>query len=254
MRTPKSPPASVRPPQLIDKATPLANYLKTMSPTQIAKTMHLSKVLAGKTQQLITDWSADPNRQSVAIDTFVGDIYSGLQASGLTEAQRQYADKHLVILSGLYGVIRPLDTICPYRLEMAYKLPKSNYFNLYKFWGDSIAKTLPASGVIVNTSSVEYTGAVLPFVDQSRVVTPRFMTVNPQTKQPTFVVVHAKIARGAFARWLIINQVDDSDRFKEFANLGYKYTPQLSTPSEPVFVAQTFGGLGLSMRLEKTNG
>jgi cytoplasmic iron level regulating protein YaaA (DUF328/UPF0246 family) len=239
----------LRQPLLDRQAKEIGTYLKTLSPEEIAKYMHVSSALAGKTHKLIADWSDSPDKQSIAIDSFVGDIYSGLRASELSEDDRGYADQTLRILSGLYGVIRPYDGICSYRLEMAYRLPDPKFTNLYAYWGDAIAKCLPTEGPVVNVSSIEYTKAVLPFIDSTRIITPRFLTVNPTTGDPTFVVVHTKIARGAFARWLITSRTTNIAKFSKFSDIGYTYNKQLSTPSEPVFVCQTFGGIGLSMRL-----
>lgn len=234
-----------RQPALIQEATELGSYLKSLTPQEIEKSMHVSSSLAEKTKEAIDAWQ--PEGQTYAIDSFIGDIYSGLRAQELSVDDRNYADQVLWILSGLYGYLRPFDSIAPYRLEMGYKLPK--YRNLYDFWGSKIADQLPPSATIINTSSIEYTKAILPFVDPARVITPNFLTVNPKTGQPTFTAVHAKIARGAFARWLITNRITDPARFAEFNDLGYLYDKTLSTPQAPVFVCQQFGGLGLSIRL-----
>lgn len=250
-KTMKARPASspLRVPLLIGKAEELAAYLKTLTPAQLAKVMHISPALAAKTHDLTAAWTPGPVGQTLALDSFAGDIYSGLQADTLSPADRDYADTCLRILSGLYGIIRPFDGICPYRLEMGYRLPNPPYSNLYNFWGDAIAKCLPSGGIIVNTSSVEYTNAVLPYVDQAKVITPQFLTIDPKTGEPTFVVVHAKIARGAFARWLITSRVTDPANFAEFAEIGYVFDRTRSTPASPVFICQEFGGKGLSMRL-----
>ncbi|HKX72686.1 MAG TPA: YaaA family protein [Candidatus Saccharimonadales bacterium] len=236
-------------PQLLAKARQLDAYLKTLQPAQLAKVMGISGALAQKTHSAIADWNDTPAEQSLAIDTFVGDIYSGLRGTDLSPADRAYADTVLRILSGLYGILRPLDGISPYRLEMGYKLPSPDYADLYRFWGKDIVQTLPTDGLIVNVSSVEYSKTITPFVDQSRVVTPQFLTVSPDTGEPTFVVVHAKIARGAFARWLITTRITNAADFTQFAEIGYVYDAALSTPQAPAFVAQEFGGKGLSMRL-----
>jgi len=237
-------------PVLLDKAIELAATVKALSPQPLARVMHISPSLASKTHDLFTDWNTTREQQTMAIDAFVGDIYSGLRASSLSIKDRDYADKHLRILSGLYGILRPYDGVCPYRLEMGYKLPAAPYDNLYTFWGDTIANTLPQAGLIVNLSSVEYSRTVLPFVEFTRVVTPKFLTVDKKTGEPAFTVVHAKIARGAFARWLVVSRVTSVDQFIEFSDIGYLYNAALSTPKEPVFVCQEFGGKGLSMRLE----
>jgi uncharacterized protein len=239
----------MRAPELIDRAQQLDRYLKTLSSEQLTKIMHVSPSLAQKTHTMIKDWNADPTKQSLAIDSFIGDIYSGLRAGDLSAKDRDYADKTLRILSGLYGIIRPYDGISPYRLEMAYKLLGFSSPNLYTFWHDTITKCLPDKGVVVNVSSVEYTKAVLPYIESTRIITPRFLTIDLKTHQPAFVVVHAKIARGAFARWLITSKITDAAKFSEFNDIGYIFDKELSSPNEPVFVCQTFGGIGLSMRL-----
>lgn len=238
-------------PPLIDKAVPLATYIQTLTTTQIQATMSVSEALARKTHAMWTDWSAEPSEQSLAIDSFVGDIYSGLQATTLSQEDRDYAQRTLRILSGLYGILRPYDGVRPYRLEMGYKLPDGRYKNLYRYWGSSTAETLPTEGLIVNLSAVEYTKTVLPYVAPSRVVAPRFLTKNTATGGVKQVIVHTKIARGAFARWLIQHRITSPDDLVRFTELNYRYEPSLSTPSEPVFVCENFGGIGLSMRLQK---
>lgn len=235
-------------PEFIKEATELAKYMKTLNERDVEKVMKVSSDLALKTKTLIKSWSSSPSKQSIAIDSFLGDIYSGLQAHDLNKSDRTYAQKHLRIISGLYGLLKPLDGIHPYRLEMAYKLPDDKYRNLYKFWGEKLS-SLVLGEDIVNLSSAEYGKAIVPYVGDVKVVTPKFLTVSPKTKEPTFVVVHAKIARGAYAHWLIKNKVNTFEDLSDFADLGYKYNKKLSSELEPVFVANEFGGLGLSVRL-----
>lgn len=237
-------------PSCIGEAIELDAYLKSLSPARMATLMKISKPLAIKTSQLIAKWGTKPIEQSAAIDSFIGDIYSGLQAHTLSDADRVYAHKHLYILSGLYGVLKALDGIMPYRFEMGYRPQRKKYQNLYTFWGDKIAKLLPEGEPIVNLSSAEYDKVVIPFVDSSRVIRPKFLTKHPKTGVPTFVTVHAKVARGAFAHWLIVERIKSSNEIEQFTNLKYKYDASLSTPSEPVFVCDTYGGLGLSVRLQ----
>ena len=240
----------MRRPLLLEKAQQLDRYLKTLSPVQLAKVMSLSPALAEKTHALIAAWTAEPERQSLAIDSFLGDIYSGLRANDLPPDDRDYAGRVLFILSGLYGIIRPYDGICPYRLEMGYKLPAPAFANLYEYWGDSIASCLPTQGPIINLAALEYAQTVIRYVDIARVMAPKFLTVSPKTGQPAFVVVHAKIARGAFARWLITRRTQDVSDLTQFDGLGYRYDKALSTPDSPTFVCETFGGKGLSIRLQ----
>lgn len=236
-------------PRLLAKAVELDAYLKTLSPGVLNKVMNISPALAEKTHNLIAQWTAESHNQRPAIDSFLGDIYSGLQVSGWTNDDRAYANQSLRILSGLYGVLKPLDGICPYRLELGYTLPREPYKNLYRFWGDSIAKTLPQDGPIINLAAIEYSKTITPFVNISRIVAPKFLTINPKTGQPMFVTVHAKIARGAFARWLIVNKITKLQDLPSFSDIGYRYRSQLSQPAVPVFVCQHFSGKGLSMRL-----
>jgi uncharacterized protein len=239
----------LRQPMLIDKARSLDAYLKTLSPSQLAKAMNISAALAEKTHSLIEEWTDEPEQQSLAIDSFIGDIYSGLHANDLPQADRDYADQTLRILSGLYGILRPLDGIFPYRLEMGYKLPDPDFASLYDYWGDSIAATLPAGGPVVNLSAEEYSKTITQYIDKSRIVTPRFLTVSPKTGEPAFVVVHAKIARGAFARWLITSRIETLSDLTSFDEIGYRYIEDLSSTDSPVFVCKTFEGKGLSIRL-----
>lgn len=255
----------------------LMDYLKSLDIKQIGSAMQITESLASKTYELIHN----PDLPTLpALDLFLGDIYSGLQAQSFTQEDRQFANDHLFILSGLYGVLRALDEIQPYRLEMGYKLPGNahvknnlldkdgnptipNITSLYDFWGDKIAKQLPKNQDIINLSAVEYTKAVLPYIqgtktikpieghENTKVITPKFLTISPKTKEPTFVTVHAKIARGAFARWLIQHRIEDLSKLKDFQEIGYQYNEALSTQSEPVFVAKEFQGRGLSVRRSK---
>ncbi len=248
MRSPAAPvPATT--PLLIAKAKPLAAYLQTLSTAQLQTAMHISAPLSQKVAGVLAAWDAAPAHQSLAIDSFVGDIYSGLRGSSLDGTDRDYAQQTLRILSGLYGILRPYDGVRPYRLEMGYMLPDPAFANLYAYWGPAIAETLPREGLIVSLSAVEYTKAVLPYIDRSRVLTPRFLTRNAKTGEPGQVIVHTKIARGAFARWLMMSRTGSADGMVHFNDLHYRYDAALSTPSEPTFICETFGGIGLSMRL-----
>lgn len=234
-------------PALLNQAEELAKYLRTLSTSELQLAMKLSPAMAEKTHGLIRDWTVDNTLQRPAIDAFLGDIYSGLQVQLFTTHEREYANNHLFILSGLYGVLKALDSISPYRLEMGYRLPNEPYKNLYTFWGRSIAECFPQESTIINLSAVEYTKAVLPHVSNP-VITPKFLTISPKTNEPTFVTVHAKVARGAFAHWLIVNNINDAKKITTFNEIGYRYNEHLSTPDTPVFVCKTFEGIGLSVR------
>lgn len=249
MRPPEPSFSELQKPELLHKAKVLHKATAKLSIKQIQQVMGISEKLAATTHQLIADWSKQPATQRIAVDSFLGDIYSGLQLQTWTEADKKYANEHLRILSGLYGILRPLDGIDPYRWEMGYKLPNQKFKNMYEFWGSAIADTLPSDVPILNLSAVEYSKTITPFVDNERIVTPKFLTVSSKTGEPTFVTVHAKIARGAFARWAIHDRVEVVDKLREFTDLNYRYNEKLSSKNQPVFVCEEFGGLGLSVRL-----
>lgn len=251
MRDPHVSHAPYQPPMLLDRAEHIAAYLKTLSSIQLQLAMQLSPAMAAKTKETLDTWTADVSCQSPAIDTFLGDIYSGLQVRSFDSGDRSYANEHLFILSGLYGVLRALDSIMPYRLEMAYKFSQEPYTNLYAFWGSSIAEALPADRTIINVSSVEYTKAVFPHLKNTEIITPKFMTRDAKTGEPKFVTVHAKVARGAFAHWMIKKRIESTDQLSGFNELNYRYDKSLSSEDEPVFVCDTFGGIGYSVRITK---
>ena len=255
--------AALAKPYFTNQAAQLAKYLKTLTKTQLQKTMAISAPKAAQVSELIQSFN-QANPTLPALDLFLGDIYSGLQAQSFTPQDRDYANQHLFILSGLYGVLRALDEIQPYRLEMGYKLPgnahdpsQPNITSLYTFWGDATAQQLPKNQPIINLSAVEYTKAIFPHfktIDGLKnvpIISPKFLTISPKTGEPTFVTVHAKIARGAYARWLIQHRIEDLTRLPDFTELGYVYNAERSTPEVPVFVAKEFKGLGLSVRLTK---
>src|ERR1051325_9249613 len=231
-------------PILLDRAEELIGYLRSLSPKQLSQIMAISDELAAKTHEQYAAWTSSPERQTPAAQTFVGDIYSGLQVDSWSAADRRYADNHVRILSGLYGILRPFDGIVPYRLEMGYRLPPGEDSSLYRYWGTAVAEQLPDRGPIVSLAAGEYNKLVLKHVDAARVLTPKFLTIDPASKEPKFIVVHAKIARGTFARWLVTNRVADA-AMHTFDDIGYRYDEALSTPREPAFVCDEFGGKGL---------
>jgi cytoplasmic iron level regulating protein YaaA (DUF328/UPF0246 family) len=225
----------------------LTDYLQELTVEQLQRIMHISPKLAAEVEDMYLSRLDEP--VSPTVESFRGDIYSGLRASDWTAPQKAFAQKHLKILSGLYGILRPYDGIQPYRLELGYRLPDQSYRDLYTFWSNRIAEQLPSDGPIINVTSDEYAKAVLPFIDASRVITPVFLTVKEGKSEPVFVAVHSKIARGAYARWLILRGDPTVDGLQHFSDLGYVYDIERSTPSRPTYVCQVFGGTGLSQRL-----
>lgn len=225
----------------------LTDYIQELTVEELVKTMHISEKLAAEVEETYLNRLDQP--VSAAAEMFRGDIYSGLRALEWTEDEKDFAQRHLKILSGLYGVLRPFDAIQAYRLELGYKLPDPRYKDLYNFWSDKIADSLPTDGPIINVTSDEYAKAVLPFLDPSRIITPVFLTQKAKGQEPVFVVVHSKIARGAYARWLIKRGKATVDGLEAFDDLGYEYDAEKSNPSQPVYVCKDFGGIGLSQRL-----
>ena len=235
-------------PLLLDRAKVLSEYIQNLSENDLRSAMKVSAPLAHKTFLQMREWSVEPSLQSPAIDIFAGDMYSGLQAQSFTKQERDYANQHLYIISGLYGILRACDSIMPYRLEMGYKITPPYSNSLYDFWGDSLVKSLPEKGTVFNLSSHEYTKSIIPYLESERIVSPKFCTRNQKTNEPKQIVVHSKIARGAFVHWLIKNQISSKGDVRYFNALDYKYDPSLSTPSAPVYICDSFQGLGLSTR------
>jgi len=244
---PTPPSRELTTPVFVDQANELTDYLQELSIEQYEKVMHISEKLAKEVEDLYLERLEMP--ATAAVETFRGDIYSGLRALEWNDAEKTFAQTHLKLLSGLYGVLRPYDGIQPYRLELGYRLPEGPYKDLYTYWSDRIAETLPTHGPIINVTSDEYAKAVLPFLDPSRIITPVFLTQKEAGKEPVFVVVHSKIARGAYARWLIKRGIATVDGLEEFNDLGYVYSAERSSPMQPVYVCEAFGGIGLSQRL-----
>ena len=244
---PVAPSYELTTPRFKQEADELTDYLQELTIDEYQKVMHISQPLAVRVEDMYLSRLEAP--LSAAVETFRGDIYSGLRSLEWSDDEKAFAQKNLKILSGLYGVLKPYDAIQPYRLELGYRLPDSRYTDLYAYWSDLIAESLPADGPIINVTSNEYAKVVLPFLDASRLITPVFLTQKTPSSEPEFVVVHAKIARGAYARWLITRGIPTVDGLEKFNDLGYVFNGERSTPSQPVYVCQDFGGIGLSQRL-----
>ena len=230
------------------EASELGDYLKTLSIAQISEGMHVSVELAKKTKKIIDEWS-DGASNYAAMFSFRGDIYSGLQVNSLSYDDIEYANKHLLIISGLYGLLKPLDYIKPYRLEMGYRFNNGKYKSMYKFWGDKIANEINANQPVVDLTSIEYSKAVVPKLTND-ICKPSFYTYNHKKQTYVSVAVHSKIARGAMANWIIKNRVKNFRSIYGFKELGYKINDQLSSEIAPVFYCEEFSGKGLSVRKE----
>mgnify|MGYP002359302527 FL=1 len=218
-------------PQFLSEAIQLHATLSKLSVKQIASLMHLSPKLAATTHERIRYWN--PVDGTPAWYTFVGDVYKGLKIHEFNKEDILFAQHHMATISGLYGLVRPLDTIHPYRLELMYKLKGKGFANLYEFWGDKIARQIPRNEPVINLASEEYIKLLRPYLPDEQIITPWFM----QTKngEPDFQVIHAKIARGAMARWIAQNRINNAAELKKFNYNGYSFMPERSTLTKPVF-------------------
>ena len=229
-------------PTLIKDSAALVSELVKKSPTELGQLMHLSPALADLNAERFQDWEEDFTTENArpALLAFKGDVYVGMDVGRYSERDFTRAQKDLRILSGLHGVLKPLDLIQPYRLEMGTSLNTSRGETLYEFWGDQISEVLSAdldghrSRVVVNLASKEYFSAVKEDVLQARVVSPRFL--DEKNGQFKIVSFYAKQARGAMASWLILNRINSVRSINEFNEMGYVYSPERSTPDEPTFV------------------
>lgn len=229
-------------PQMLDQSQLLVNRLRELSPPQLGELMKLSDKLANLNFGRYLDWQApfSPDNARPALWAFKGDVYTGLRAEEFDDADLDFAQQHLRILSGLYGVLRPLDLMQPYRLEMGTRLQTGRGANLYQFWGDRITRVLDQQlgdgpeRELVNLASVEYFSAVQPQGLDATVVTPVFRDL----KQGVYKVIsfYAKQARGHMANWIVRNRIDRADRLVEFNEAGYRYCAAESSPDQPVFL------------------
>ena len=232
-------PAAVVPtePLFTDRAAQLVGVLAKKSAKQVAALMDLSPALAELNVARYKAWhpqATDANSKP-AVLAFDGDVYDGLQARTLSPPQLDWAQRHLVILSGLYGVLRPLDRLQPYRLEMGTALKVRRTNDLYQYWGDTIAQHLNERGdyVIVNLASIEYARAALRPALKARVVDCVFEDwKNGEYKIISFF---AKKARGLMARWAIEQRIDRPDALDAFNAEGYALAPAVSQPGRRVF-------------------
>ncbi len=229
-------------PDMLEQSEELINILTTKSPADIEKMMKISPKLAELNTERYHTWnrpfSQDNAKQAVL--AFKGDVYTGLEAETFSEKEFDYAQDHLRILSGLYGVLRPLDLMQAYRLEMGIKLENSEGKNLYDFWGSSITKQLNLqlrsidSNILLNLASNEYFKSVKVKEIDADIVTPIFKDwKNGQYKIISF---YAKKARGVMSAWILQNQVDEVDALLGFNQTGYEYSPNDSDALNPVFV------------------
>jgi len=231
-------------PRFQDDSEMLVKVMAGQSPEQIGRLMSLSDDLAELNWQRFQEWDPDPDTRGArqAILAFKGDTYMGLDAARFQTRDFTAAQRRLRILSGLYGVLRPLDLIQPHRLEMGTRLPTERGGSLYDFWGDRISSVLASDldvvrpRALVNLASQEYFKSVRTVRLGARIVTPRFEDLN--RGEYRVVSFFAKRARGAMAAWLILNRVTTFTGLTDFDGLGYRFDPDRSRRDQPTFVRE----------------
>jgi cytoplasmic iron level regulating protein YaaA (DUF328/UPF0246 family) len=229
-------------PEHLEHSAELIAQLRELTPAQIAELMHLSDKLAGLNAARFAEWSPAFTAENAkqALLAFKGDVYTGLDAQSFDEDDFDFAQQHLRMLSGLYGVLRPLDLMQPYRLEMGTKLANARGKDLYAFWGERISvwlnDALAAQGdaILLNLASNEYFGAVKRKALKARIIDTEFKDLkNGQYKIISF---YAKKARGLMARYVIQNRLRDPEALKGFDLAGYSYAQAQSTADKLVFL------------------
>ncbi len=232
-------------PLFADQAAQLIRLLRRKPPAQVAALMDLSPALAQLNVDRYVAWSpqADAANSRPAVRAFNGDVYDGLQAATLGTAELNWAQKHLVILSGLYGVLRPLDRLQPYRLEMGTALANPRGKDLYAWWGDTLAEWLNAQQaeerrpVVVNLASQEYARAALRPALRARVVDCQFEDWHGDRYK--IISFFAKKARGMMARWVVQHRVRSVPALRAFDAGGYALDPAVSGEDRLVFRRRT---------------
>lgn len=225
----------------LSQAESLIEVLKPLGPVDVGLLMGLSEKLSELNFQRFQDWQLpmSENAARQAAFMFKGDVYQGLNIRSLDQDSVTYLQNHLRILSGLYGALRPLDKILPYRLEMGTPLQNPKGKNLYEFWGHSITDWLNAqfdesgSKVLVNLASNEYFKVIQKKSLQADVITPQFK--DWKSGQYKMISFYAKKARGLMARYAAINKIEQVDDLKFFDYEGYQFAPELSSEKDWVF-------------------
>lgn len=231
-------------PEFAKDAMRLVKTARNLPLRDLKGLMDLSDELARLNRDRFKAYIESPAAENTrpAAFAFAGDTYQGLDAPSLSPEDLTWAQDHLRILSGLYGVLRPLDAIQPYRLEMGSRLKTRRGVSLYDFWKADLSKALNAQAfamgtdVLVNCASQEYFGAVAPKALKLTVVTPVFLEDKEDGTAPKTVSFFAKRARGAMARFVVKNRLQDADALTAFDQDGYTYLPELSKPLAPAFV------------------
>jgi|TARA_B100000519_G_scaffold94873_1_gene82349 cytoplasmic iron level regulating protein YaaA (DUF328/UPF0246 family) len=229
-------------PRFVEHSVELIEVLREKSPQDIAKLMSLSDKLASLNVARYGSWEREstPQNAKQALLAFKGDVYTGLNAEDFSTDDFAFAQQHLRMLSGLYGLLRPLDLMQPYRLEMGTKLVNPRGKDLYTFWGERISQwlneDLEAQGdqVLLNLASQEYFGAVKPKALNARVIDTVFK--DQKNGQYKIISFYAKKARGLMARYVIKERLQDPEGLKDFNLDGYRFDAVSSSENQLVFL------------------
>ena len=227
-------------PELLSDAQELIDQLKKLTPVDVAKLMKLSDKLADLNVGRFAHWKQPFNTDNArpAVYAFKGDVYTGLDAYSFTKKDMKFAQKHFRMLSGLYGLLKPLDLMQPYRLEMGTKFENKRGANLYEFWGniitDKLNSEMKKGEVLLNLASNEYFKSVNKKALNADIITPVFK--DEKNGQYKIISFYAKKARGLMAAYVIKNQIKDVQEIKQFDTAGYRFSESLSKPTEWVFI------------------
>jgi len=233
-------------PAFLEEASILMEELMKYTPPELETLMKVSSELAEKTFLAHLNWNKehDLSTGAQALLAYDGAVYQGISAENFNEEQLTFANDHIRILSGLYGALRPLDIINPYRLEMASKLKNSEGNNLYSFWRNRLTNyfiehlDMQKEKVIVNLASKEYSTAINLDKTKAKVITPVFKEYKGGTYK--VVTIYAKRTRGLMSRFIIENSITNPEKLKEFDLEGYSYNEAMSNESEWVFTRENF--------------
>lgn len=234
--------ASKSAPRFGKETQQLVELLSELTVSDIGALMSVSPALAELNHQRYADfhWPIPKRGSASCLDAFRGDVYRGLKAESFKPRSVEYANDHLRILSGLYGILKPLDRILPYRLEMGTKLQNPNGKDLYHFWGEKIGDAIrndldqTKSKFLLNLASNEYFKACGKQGFDTPVVAPKFREIRKG--KPVMITLYSKIARGTLASWVIRKRARTLKKLTAFDEDGYQYSSEYSTELEPMFV------------------
>lgn len=232
-------------PRMLDRAEELVEVMHSKTIDEVADLMSISEDLAAVNVRRYQDFTTPFTKTNArpAVLAFAGDVYVGMDVRRRF-GERDYteAQKTVRILSGLYGLLRPLDLIQPYRLEMGSKLWTARGDTLYEYWGGAITRMVnadlaqsPGPDVVVNLASNEYFRSVRPDALEGRLISPRFLDADDHGSYRV-VPFFAKRARGEMAAWMVLNRVRTIKAIRRFDSAGYRYDDDRSTPDEPAFI------------------